>query len=435
MNKNLTFDTEDEFQRKQFAEGVLKLLKGDIDITPLVIEGDWGTGKTVFCKKFMALINSHSELNAKTVYVDAFSEDYYNQPLLSILIAVYQTFPSNKEKQRLKGLLIKLVKATSSISLELVLTKLFGENVKDLGDKFQEALKKQEDLCYESVFKERAEIEKTLSLLKETLSLLTENSPIFIFIDELDRCRPTYTLQMLEAVKHLFDIPNLKLIFFVNRKQLIYSIQHAYGNDEEIANRYLDKFFALKLQLPKFCQRETETNLIDQPKELASSVYFDTLLGEKHSSLIQTPLFKNSQLPIFLLKELIARFNLSLRDVEKLVRYLHIYQTLFQPPSSLFDGYKLTTVFLIFSFSRNAPWIPTLDDIENSNSWLSALLKDLKPNKNDIYNRSLIEQLRNILTSDDRNLYGHLFLGEYIEIDERIDYLKNVCRDLQTFSP
>lgn len=434
MNKNLTFDTEDEFQRKQFAESVLKLLKGDIDITPLVIEGDWGTGKTVFCKKFMALINSSSELNTQTVYVDAFSEDYYNQPLLSILIAVYQVFPSNKEKQRLREILIKLVKATSSISLELVLTKLFGENMKSLCDKFQEELKKQEELCYESVFQERAAIEKTLSLLRETLSLLTKNSSIFIFIDELDRCRPTYTLQMLEAVKHLFDIPNLKLIFFLNRKQLIYSIQHAYGNDEVVANRYLDKFFALKLQLPKFSQIQTIPGPYGQSTELASNTYLDSFLNEGDNPLSQTPLFRNSKYPASLLRELIAQFNLSLRDVEKLCRYLHIYQTLFRP-DDLSDGYRLITTFLIFSFSRSAPWISKINDFEETSPWLQELLKDLTPFNMDKYKNSVMEQLQEVLASSGPIVRSHLFDNWPQDHERIIIFLKQEIRKLQTFSP
>ncbi|WP_419182173.1 P-loop NTPase fold protein [Pantoea ananatis] len=33
--------------------------------------------------------------------------------------------------------------------------------------------------------------------------------PLFVFVDELDRCRPTYAIEMLETIKHLFSIENV----------------------------------------------------------------------------------------------------------------------------------------------------------------------------------------------------------------------------------
>ena len=38
----------------------------------------------------------------------------------------------------------------------------------------------------------------------------TEN--LFVFIDELDRCRPTYAIELLERIKHLLDIDGLVFI-------------------------------------------------------------------------------------------------------------------------------------------------------------------------------------------------------------------------------
>lgn len=72
-----------------------------------------------------------------------------------------------------------------------------------------------------------------------------ENSfscPIFIFIDELDRCRPDYAISLLEIVKHIFDIKNFVFIIATNTDQLQHSIKNVYGNDFS-ANDYLGRFF------------------------------------------------------------------------------------------------------------------------------------------------------------------------------------------------
>lgn len=39
-----TFDTHDEFNRKPIAENIIKLLTSPIDLSPMVIDGGWGTG-------------------------------------------------------------------------------------------------------------------------------------------------------------------------------------------------------------------------------------------------------------------------------------------------------------------------------------------------------------------------------------------------------
>ncbi|WAF58355.1 KAP family NTPase [Aeromonas caviae] len=36
--------------------------------------------------------------------------------------------------------------------------------------------------------------------------------PAFILIDELDRCRPSYAVEMLETIKHIFDISGVVFV-------------------------------------------------------------------------------------------------------------------------------------------------------------------------------------------------------------------------------
>ena len=53
----LTFDKRDEFNRKPIAEKIITLLESDIDVSPLLIDGDWGTGKSEFCQKLINLMD------------------------------------------------------------------------------------------------------------------------------------------------------------------------------------------------------------------------------------------------------------------------------------------------------------------------------------------------------------------------------------------
>jgi hypothetical protein len=79
----------------------------------------------------------------------------------------------------------------------------------------------------------------------------SKSLPMFVFIDELDRCRPTYAIELLETVKHLFDIPGLVFVIATNTDQLQHSIKSVYGVGFD-ANRYLQRFFnrSFELQAP-----------------------------------------------------------------------------------------------------------------------------------------------------------------------------------------
>ena len=70
-----------------------------------------------------------------------------------------------------------------------------------------------------------------------------------IFIDELDRCKPSYAVQLLERIKHYLCDERITFVFSVNLGELQHTIKHYYGNDFD-ACRYLDRFFDMRISLP-----------------------------------------------------------------------------------------------------------------------------------------------------------------------------------------
>lgn len=56
-NDELTFEYRDEFKRRVIAEKIINLLMDD-EFSPMVLDGDWGVGKTEFCHKLINLIRA-----------------------------------------------------------------------------------------------------------------------------------------------------------------------------------------------------------------------------------------------------------------------------------------------------------------------------------------------------------------------------------------
>lgn len=89
-----------------------------------------------------------------------------------------------------------------------------------------------------------------LSDIADTVIVEDEKiSPVFIFIDELDRCRPDYAVRLLEVVKHIFNSKGICFLSSVNINQLQESIKTIYGLNFE-SDKYLDRFFSHRLKLP-----------------------------------------------------------------------------------------------------------------------------------------------------------------------------------------
>ncbi len=103
-------------------------------------------------------------------------------------------------------------------------------------------------------------------------------TPVVFVIDELDRCRPDYALEVLEIIKHVFDVPHVHFVLGVNLKSLQSSVHAAYGAESD-AVQYLRKFIDVKLQLPRKVDK--------QDRGPAAMTYLQTLIEkmELHAHL------------------------------------------------------------------------------------------------------------------------------------------------------
>ena len=119
-------------------------------------------------------------------------------------------------------------------------------------------------------------------------------------IDELDRCRPSYAVELLEVAKHFFAVDNVVFVLAVNRAELAHAVKAMYGADFD-AEGYLRRFFDLDFQLPKpsrkqkFVQDVLETTRLDsilanvesQAELPAAKALLEAFLGSPELSLRQ----------------------------------------------------------------------------------------------------------------------------------------------------
>ncbi len=233
---------------------------------PFVIglDSPCGTGKSFFIKNWQRQLQLEG---FQVVYFNAWETDYSDDVLIAFISSIKNQLDKKNEIANFVELAKKggayLTRNILPIAAKGVARKIIGsETVKELiditedtddisdlfGDIALEKLKKHDDVT--------ASVESFKKYLSECVIKLTEKSTekekkkLIIFVDELDRCRPTYAIEVLECIKHLFNVPGLVFIIAIDNEQLNSSVSALYGTNINSEN-YLNKFFDWRLNLPK----------------------------------------------------------------------------------------------------------------------------------------------------------------------------------------
>lgn len=227
----------------------------------LALDASWGSGKTTFLEMWQVKLKQAGHI---CMYLNAWQNDFVPDPLIAIvgeLKKAIEDYASQsgeasiiiseqmKKNQKIFDLLLKHIVPLSVkiathglINIEPVIEKLIA----DTASSGAEALIKN----YEKGKSEIEEFRKALADLASQVASLNPLAKVIIIIDELDRCRPTYAIELLERIKHLFDASGVVFILGIDRSQLNHSIRSLYGSEFD-ATGYLRRFIDLDYRLPE----------------------------------------------------------------------------------------------------------------------------------------------------------------------------------------
>lgn len=315
--------------RQEFGSFIANFLTTESRVINL--DGTYGSGKTEFIRRlYVELANKGHPV----VYIDAWESDFSNNPLAVICSELLQQieFVLNERapngKTQKKGEAKKVfnkMKGKLGICLKYLaaMSHLTGEPVAISSTKAASAivsatpdLKTQTDSqkYVEIVQKKHIEAVQAVKDIKEYITFLSElieviyelKIPIVILIDELDRCKPTYAIEVLEVIKHFFETKGCTFLVATNTSVLEHSVKSVYGQDFD-AKLYLRKFFDRKINLP-------QVSLLEYL--MAKELDFDKY---NNGSLLLYPFTKNQQGNIGFFAALFRNNNIELRDVGQIL--------------------------------------------------------------------------------------------------------------------
>lgn len=242
------------------------------EVSSISIEGQWGSGKTFFIKMLWLLILAHTdnleltkenkedlrnryksynkngvkENNIFPVYYDAWKNDSMPSPVLSLVYSICkQVGLKNQLRADTEKTIKSILKAATKLSLTTLSVFSGTPDTSGIVDPICELFGPDSRFV---------PIIDTETLEKDVKSLINKiaeakNKTLVIFIDELDRCKPTFAIQLLEAIKHYFYTPKILFVLSANIEELQHSIKCVYGQGFD-ATRYLDRFFNIRFHLP-----------------------------------------------------------------------------------------------------------------------------------------------------------------------------------------
>lgn len=251
--------SEDKLKREPTAHILTELVASIEEPFVLALEGGWGHGKTTFIEMWSRyLINE----GYTCLSFNAWESDFAEDPLVPFISEIRRTILNTKGDGNSAERLSALAERVKDFGMEIakrsipVAAKLLTSGLVDLDKATAATAGDAIKAVIEEKFSDYENNKSTLASfqnsLKDFVKIIAEKkgkAPIVFFIDELDRCRPTFAIALLERIKHILNVEGILFVLAIDREQLLESVKAIYGQGTD-ASRYLRRFINLEYALP-----------------------------------------------------------------------------------------------------------------------------------------------------------------------------------------
>lgn len=271
---DLSFD-DDLLGRREFGERLLGLIESAPSGAVLALNAPWGEGKTTFVKMWTKLLQNKG---AATVYLDAFEQDHIDDPFLPLVASLLEFAKEQKAKNPALKTVIDNVRtnagrvgakfagwAAKNAVKAATLNVLKDADIEELKKLIVNGTANAAEAAIEAQIEKFTSDKQAVKAFRDDLEALAKSIvadsgfPLVFIIDELDRCRPTFAVTLVERIKHVLDVPGIVFVFVLNRPQLEEAVKCVYGQGID-ASGYLAKFVHLWCSLPKRGQSQHDSD-------------------------------------------------------------------------------------------------------------------------------------------------------------------------------
>jgi formylglycine-generating enzyme required for sulfatase activity len=448
---------EDALDFTPYVNTLIDIITSPTTSTPLNIGvfGTWGSGKT----SLMRMVERGLPKSFRTVWFNAWiydkGETLWRALLLNALVALKEAIPENNvedierlsdlqlalyepvDLEKIGGLTVewgKLGRGAAESAVQVGLSFVPGGTViadllKELRDKnkSEQAISKVLSAVHRQRIKVHIDQVRFLEQFREqfeTLAneyLVKKNLRLIIFVDDLDRCMPEKSVEVLESIKLFLDTPGCIFVIGVDQNVIARGVEIKYhnwgganenknGNDSNDAlidgTHYLEKIIQLPFQIPPIergmmatfvnslvsewphpaCPQVFSEGLHENPRLVKRTVNVFLLvwnLAQKRSDQLQGVITPVRLAKLVTLQAVYPELYDLLKETPRYLRDLEdYYMTKFSPPTQRLTqagrkrNVELPAVLTMFATLETVRRILTLHPLDMPDANFSDLTPD-----------------------------------------------------------
>ena len=244
----------DRLNRQEPAEILTHLLGSLEGPCVLAIDAMWGNGKTTFLRMWTQHLRNQE---FPVVEFNAWETDFSGDPFVALSTELTEGLSQDTDtpleqkiaetKERALKVMRRAVPGLIRVATAGILD--VGSLVEKEAGQFLASYAEARMSEYQGAQQSVEAFQDALQNMAKTLSESHQGRPLVVMIDELDRCRPSYAVELLETAKHLFAVDHIIFVLAVNRPELAHSVRALYGSGFD-AEGYLGRFFDMDFVLP-----------------------------------------------------------------------------------------------------------------------------------------------------------------------------------------
>ena len=239
--------SDDQLNYKKYSMGLAKFVSECETPLTVGLQGQWGTGKTSLMKLLKSELQSRE---IATSWVNTWEYSLFNgarETTPQILLGMVSELKHNHGDE-----LKTTIDSTRDqfANIKTMFGSLIGQIVNNqLGADFEKA---KEDANLSIRKTEISKIKTEISNLIQTIVESGNNrfKRVVFFVDDLDRINPTDAVEVLEALKNVFDIKNCVFILAIDYEVVVKGLRNKFGKRDATNEREFRSFFDKIIQVP-----------------------------------------------------------------------------------------------------------------------------------------------------------------------------------------
>ena len=271
---------EDYLGNDSYCQGLAEYICTCSTPMTIAIQGDWGSGKTSVMNIVRKKLEEEekSSVIAKTSWFNVWkysclsdNEDLFVPLVLKLENDLEEGKKGQAESTHSKSLLNTIwsskpmnaaVNVTSILAHYLLDSKNLSGTTEEIVHRILDVQKDVDRENIEKSYHVYESIEKIHNELQGRVNEVIGNQPgqtskdrrIVIFIDDLDRVRPTMAVNLLESLKNFFDCEHCVFVLALDRKIVERGLRLKYGEDiqQDYNRRFFDKIIQVPFNLPEY---------------------------------------------------------------------------------------------------------------------------------------------------------------------------------------